>query len=73
MNDVVYFAPRELGPIYGIPLVESMRLGTGGMHQAMPCRDELERCRSRGFERVVAAYEVLLAHYRELAKEKATQ
>ncbi len=56
----------ELGPIYGVELLDSLPLG-GGMTQALPSRSDLEGIRNwRQGQRVVAGYEVLLAHYRRL-------
>ena len=55
----------EVGPIYGVPLIESLPLGVyGGMSQAMPSRADLSDVRQVN-ERVVAGYEVLLGHYRQ--------
>jgi len=60
----------ESGPLYGVELIESLPMpGTGGMSQAMPQRDELSRASFNGFERTAAAYEVLLAHWRERGEE----
>lgn len=53
----------EKGPVYGVPLLDTLPL-SGGMMQQMPGREELEDVR-RTSERVVAAYEVLVHHYRE--------
>jgi hypothetical protein len=54
----------EEGPIYGVPLIDSLPLGEGAMLQAMPTRRDLERVAEMS-QRTVAGYEVLLAHYRE--------
>lgn len=56
----------EIGPVWGVKLLDCVPL-TGVMMQALPCRQELERVR-RTSERTVAAFEVLLAHYKA-AKE----
>jgi hypothetical protein len=54
----------EVGPIYNVPLIETLPLGSnGGMLQQMPNRQDLEDVRQMS-ERVVAGYEVLLNHYR---------
>lgn len=55
---------NELGPVYGVPLIDTLPFGSGGMKQQMPSRDDLEFVRKRN-ARVAAGYEVLLAHYRE--------
>ena len=52
----------ERGPVYDVPLIESLPLGGGGMMQAMPDREDLLEC-SRRHMRVAAGYEVLLHHY----------
>lgn len=52
----------EKGPIYGVPLIETLPLG--GMKQAMPNRADLEDVAKRS-ERTVAGYEVLLDRYRK--------
>lgn len=55
---------QEKGPIYGVPLIDSLPLGDGGFTQAMPSRSDLEGIRNyRQGQRVVAGYEVLLAAY----------
>lgn len=62
---------KETGPVYGVPLIDTLPLGTGAMLQQMPSRADLEQVRIRN-ERVAAGYEVLLAHFREcqeIAKE----
>lgn len=55
---------QETGPVYGVPLIDTLPLGTGAMCQQMPSRADLEQVRKRN-ERVVAGYEVLLVHFRE--------
>lgn len=56
----------ELGPIYGVELLDSLPLD-GGMLQQLPSRDDLESIRDlRNGERIVAGYEVLLEHYRRV-------
>lgn len=55
---------QETGPVYGVPLIDALPIGTGVMMQQMPRRDDLEQVRKRN-ERVAAGYEVLLAHFRE--------
>ena len=58
---------EECGPIYNVPLIDSLPLGTGGMRQAMPSRRDLEQVQ-RISPRTVAGYEVLLASWLELRK-----
>ena len=58
----------ELGPLYGVKLLDSLPLD-GGMRQALPSRRDLEDVlRARGVcsGRVVGGYEVLLGHYHRL-------
>jgi hypothetical protein len=55
---------EEHGPIYNVPLIDSLPLTEGGMRQAMPSRADLDAVHYR-HDRVVAGYEVLLAHYQE--------
>ena len=55
---------QETGPIYNVPLIDTLPLGSGGVLQQMPSRDDLQSC-SKRFMRVAAAYEVLLNHYRK--------
>ncbi len=53
------------GPIYGVPLLDSLGIGRGAMRQALPSRDDLDGIKDfRQGQRVVAGYEVLLWHYR---------
>jgi len=52
----------EVGPVYGVPLIKTMPLGSGPMQQQMPTRRDLHYVKQWS-ERVVAGYEVLLAHY----------
>lgn len=52
----------ETGPIYGVPLIDTLPLGNGSMLQQMPDRFELDVTRKMS-ERTVAGYEVLLGHY----------
>lgn len=55
----------SVGPIYGVPLIDSLPLGSGCMRQQMPSRSDL----LESSERVAAGYEVLLSHYqRTLAR-----
>lgn len=58
----------KCGPVYGVPLLDTMPLGKGGMLQQMATRDDLKHV-ARYNERVVSAYEVLTEHYREKCKE----
>ena len=55
---------KEVGPIYGVPLIGTLKLN-GGMMQAMPSRQDLQRVRQIS-DRAVAGYEVLLTKYHEL-------
>ena len=54
---------NEVGPMYGVPLIDSLPLGT--MRQACPSRRDLEKA-AKYNTRVAAAYEVLLSHYQRL-------
>lgn len=54
----------DSGPLYGVRLIRSLSIGTGGMSQAMPGRDDLEKVRDIS-ERTAAGYEILLSHYRQ--------
>lgn len=60
---------KDSGPIYGVRLIRDLPIGTGGMLQAMPSRNDLEQVKTIS-ERTVAGYEVLLSHYVAM-KEKA--
>lgn len=54
---------QETGPIYGVPLIDSLPLDSNcGMLQAMPKRSDLEDVQTLSV-RTVAGYEVLLSHY----------
>jgi hypothetical protein len=59
----------ERGPIYGVELIETLPLGGGVMLQQMPTRSDLQWVRTHG-DRVAAAYEVLLSHWRQAIKER---
>lgn len=59
---------QETGPIYGVPLIDTLPLGTGMMTQQMASRDDLVFVRLHS-ERVVAAYEVALAHLADAREE----
>ena len=54
---------NEVGPVYGVPLIDSLPLGS--MRQACPSRSDLESAGKRHM-RLAAAYEVLLACYQRL-------
>ena len=59
------------GPIYNVPLIESLPFSTSrpdGMRQAMPNRDDLKRAHKVS-GRAAAGYEVLLAHYHGQVQE----
>ncbi len=58
----------ETGPVYDVPLIDSLPLTPSWMRQAMPSRQDLEQVRKVN-ERTAAGYEVLLAHYRRLLDE----
>lgn len=58
----------EHGPIYDVPLIDSLPVGSSGRRQAMPSRRDLTWVR-RGSERTAAGYEVLLDHYRVAVSE----
>ena len=53
----------EIGPLYGVPLLDTLPIG-GGMSQQMASADDLLKVR-RVSERTVAAYEVLTEKYRQ--------
>jgi len=58
----------EIGPIYNVPLIDTLPLGTRGMLQACPTRADLKQVAVVN-ERTAAAYEVLLGHYQRLQEE----
>lgn len=60
---------EEVGPIYGVRLIRDLSL-PGGMRQAMPSHADLSRAEAKGHTRLVAGYEVLLAHYLEADKQR---
>ena len=60
---------NETGPIWNVPLIDSLPITDSGMTQAMPSRADLRMCRGRN-ERVAAGYEVLLAHYHRVCEER---
>lgn len=53
---------KNLGPVYGVELIRDLPLGSGGMRQAMPSRQDLKQVREFN-ERTAAGYEILLQHY----------
>jgi hypothetical protein len=60
---------KQVGPIYGVELLETLPLD-GGISQALPSRkdlDDVRRTRINGNDRVVAGFEVLTEHYRRMA------
>ena len=59
----------EKGPIYGGELLASVPLPTGNMRQALPTLDELTSAHDDDHVRLVAGYEILLAHYRVRPKD----
>ena len=54
---------NDVGPIYGVRLIEELPLGKGGIIQEMPSSDDLKKVQ-RISERTVAGFEVLTEHYR---------
>lgn len=60
----------ETGPIYGVPLIDTLPLNeTGTLRQQMPMRKDLILC-NHSHSRVANGYEVLLAHYRKVCEER---
>jgi hypothetical protein len=59
---------NERGPIYWVPLIETLPLGTGIMRQQMASLADLNYIRQYS-ERMVAAYEVALAHLADREEE----
>jgi hypothetical protein len=56
----------EVGPIYGVELIDSLPIGDGSCFQALPSRADLDGVKNyRQGTRVVAGFEVLLNHWRE--------
>ena len=61
---------EERGPIYGVTLIDSLPLNESGWKQQMPGRqDLLDAMQATKSSRVVAGFEVLLAHYKEKCDE----
>ncbi len=58
----------DSGPIYGVRLLHTLPLGSGGMVQALPSRDDLKLV-SKLNTRTAAGYEVLLSHYQAKCEE----
>lgn len=58
----------ETGPVYGVPLIDTLPLGKGMMLQQMPPRADLVKAKKH-HTRLVAGYEVLLAHYTQLKSD----
>ena len=56
------------GPIYNVPLTISTLPLDGGMIQQMPGRDDLDYATGK-HTRLVAGYEVLLAHYQRAIRD----
>ena len=77
-----YSAKAGVGPVYGVPLIDSLPLNDGGagtMKQVMPSESDLNDVMGISV-RTVAGYEVLLNHWRaaktriaELEKELASK
>lgn len=59
---------QEFGPLHGVPLIDSLPLGSG--FQAMPSLADLRAVMAVS-ERTVAGYEVLLSYYREVERQNA--
>jgi hypothetical protein len=60
----------ELGPVYGVELLDTLPLNGGTMRQALPSRSDLEGIQNyRQGLRVVAGYEVLMEHYHRAISE----
>jgi hypothetical protein len=57
---------NERGPIYSVPLIDSLPLD-GGMLQAMPSRGDLLRVKGLS-TRAVAGYEVLLGRHHQMVE-----
>ena len=55
----------EVGPIYGVPLLDSLQLDGSSMRQALPSAADLRKVRQIS-ERTAAGYEVVLEHYKRL-------
>jgi hypothetical protein len=51
---------QNKGPIYGVFLPAELRIGTTGLVQVVPRRDELEKVREHVGDRTVGALEVAL-------------
>ena len=58
----------EKGPIYGVELIEKLPVGESRMMQQMPSQVDLERANDRNHVRLVAGYEVLLDHWRNVCE-----
>lgn len=56
---------NEKSPTYGIDLIDSLPLTSGGMSQAMPDKEDLSAC---NIDRVSNGYEVLLCHFLNLVE-----
>ena len=59
----------QRGPIYGVPLLDSLPLGDTTMLQALPSEDDLQQILDLDMgcsHRVVAGFEVLTAAYQKL-------
>lgn len=62
----------ETGPIWNVPLIDTLPLGEQ-VRQQMPSRKDLAMCGSfcgASGSRVALAYEVLLAHYHKVCEER---
>jgi len=57
------------GPIYGVPLLDSLPIGSGGMRQALPSRRDLEYT-AKYSQRTAAGYEVVLGTYIEVLADR---
>jgi hypothetical protein len=57
----------EVGPVYNVPLIDTLPLNGGVMRQAMPSRSDLLRA-IRSDMRLAAGYEVLLAKHHDMVE-----
>lgn len=62
IGKVNYFKLSSSGPIYNVPLIDRLPLGSVGFGQSMPSRQDLIEVQKYN-QRVVAGYEVLLRYF----------
>lgn len=60
----------ETGPIYGVPLIDTLPVGNSGWLRQMPSRRDLALCQDLNAHRVAGGYEVLLSHYHKVCEER---